>query len=173
MNITNFESRLWELSGPRPPPQRPQSLRRVRNPADLGWWHPSTTYSHLHVFSSCRNTHSLTELVGQTNFVVGLHPLVVGVGFGPQDTSQLVDARWSEGREAGRYQFPTSCRGFYRTTGLLVARCSKPGYMFSGSTRVYGSSLLECGAWPNTLDDEHRLGDGWSDCFATRGYLRN
>ena len=47
----------------------------------------NTTYSHLHLSSSGRDSHSLTELVGQINFVVGLHPLVVGVGFDPQDTS--------------------------------------------------------------------------------------
>ena len=50
--------------------------------------------------------------------------------------------RWSEGREAGRYQLPTSCRGFYRTTGLLVARCSKPGDMFSGQQGPLGLLFL-------------------------------
>ena len=166
----NIESLLWELSGPRPPPQRPQSLCRVRNPADLGWWHPSTTYLHLHVFSSCRDSHSPTELVGQTNFVVGCIPLWLVLDLAHR-IRHLAGTRWSEGREAGRYQLPTSCLCFYRTTGLPVARYSKPGDRFSGSTRPPGSSL-ECGAWSNTLD-EHRLGEGWSDCFTTRGYWRN
>ena len=68
----NINSLLRELSGPRELPRGPQPVCRVRNPANLGWWHPSTTYPHIPSILSWQGQSLIVDERQQKIFLVSI-----------------------------------------------------------------------------------------------------
>ena len=135
----NINSLLRELSGPRP-------LFRVRNPAKLGCWHPSATYS---LFPSGRDSHSLSAPTHANMSSHTLYDDVFGTfvtfcrGTGFQVTHRRVDS--GNDPENGFWAFPSFHASFIERSRKWVHRVSSSIY----GHKTYASGILSSRPLPN------------------------